>query len=138
MEPQSSQRTPLCSPAEFPLKNITERIISCALEVHSKLGPGLLESVYEEALSYEFELRDIKYSRQTEIFLKYKDKNIGRHRIDYLVENEIIVELKAVEVMHRIYEAQLLTYLKALEKKVGLLINFNVLRLKDGLKRLIV
>ena len=78
------------------------------------------------------------FSRQTEIFLKYKDKNIGRHRIDYLVENEIIVELKAVEVMHRIYEAQLLTYLRALEKKVGLLINFNVLRLKDGLKRLIV
>ena len=67
MEPQSSQRTPLCSPTEFPLKNITERIISCALEVHSKLGPGLLESVYEEALSYEFELRNIMFSRQTEI-----------------------------------------------------------------------
>ncbi len=126
------------TPEEFPLKDVTERIISCAIEVHKALGPGLLENVYEEALAYEFTLRGIKYQRQSEISLKYKGKDIGKHRIDYLVEDEVIVELKAVEVMNRIYEAQLLTYLKATGKRVGLLINFNIERLKDGIKRLII
>ena len=137
MKPQRAQRT-LCSQKEFPLKEVTERIISCAIEVHKALGPGLLENIYEEALAYEFVLRGIKYLRQSEISLKYKGKDIGKHRIDYLVEDEVIVELKAVEVMNRIYEAQLLTYLKATGKRVGLLINFNVERLKDGIKRLII
>jgi GxxExxY protein len=125
-------------PKEFPLKEITERIISCALEVHSTLGPGLLESVYEEALAQEFALRKISNIRQKEISLRYKGKDIGWHRIDYLVEDEVIVELKAVETLARIYEAQVLTYLRALDKRVGLLINFNVVRLKDGIKRLIL
>jgi len=138
MKPQRAQRIPLCSPKEFPLKDITERIISCAIEVHSRLGPGLLESVYEEALAHEFSLRGILHERQKEIGLKYKGKKAGKHRIDYLVENEVIVELKAVETMHRIYEAQLLTYLRATDKRVGLLINFNVKRLKEGIKRLII
>ena len=124
-------------PREFPLREITERIISCALEVHSTLGPGLLENVYEEALAHEFSLRKIKYIKQKEISLKYKGKDIGIHRIDYLVEDEVIVELKAVETLHKIYEAQILTYLRALDKRVGLLINFNVVRLKEGIKRLI-
>jgi GxxExxY protein len=128
---KSSQR-------EFPLKEITERIISCSLEVHSTLGPGLLESVYEEALAHEFSLRKIEYQRQREVSLKYKGKEIGKHRIDYLVEDKVVVELKAVETLHRIYEAQVLTYLRAMDKRVGLLINFNVVRLKEGLKRLIL
>jgi GxxExxY protein len=126
------------SPKEFPLKEVTERIISCALEVHSTLGPGLLESVYEEALAHEFTLRGIKYEKQKEISLKYKRKEIGKHRIDFLVENEVVLELKAVETMHKIYEAQILTYLRAMDKRVGLLINFNVERLKNGIKRLIL
>ena len=123
---------------EFPLKEITERIISCAIEVHKTLGPGLLESLYEEALGYEFKLRGIPYERQKGIELRYKGREIGQHRIDYLVENQVIVELKAVETMHKIYEAQILTYLKTMDKRVGLLINFNVERLKDGVKRLII
>jgi GxxExxY protein len=126
------------SPKEFPLKEVTERIISCAMEVHSTLGPGLLESVYEEALAHEFTLRVIKYEKQKEINLKYKGKEIGKHRIDFLVENEVVLELKAVETMNKIYEAQILTYLRAMNKSVGLLINFNVERLKDGIKRLIL
>ena len=138
MKTQSSQRNSLCAPKEFPLKAITEKIISCAIEVHSTLGPGLLESVYEEALAHEFGLRDIVYVRQKEISLKYKGKAVGKHRIDYLVEDEIIVELKAVEIIHNIYEAQVLTYLRAMDKRVGLLINFNVTRLKEGIKRLII
>ncbi len=98
----------------------------------------MLESIYEEALAYEFSLRKLRYDRQKEICLNYKGKDIGNHRIDYLVENEVIVELKAVETMHRIYEAQVLTYLRALGKRVALLINFNVIRLKEGIKRLIL
>ena len=137
MKPQRAQRFSLCSPNEFPLKEITEKVISCAIEVHSTFGPGLLESVYEEALGYEFTLRKIVYERQKEINLKYKGKEIGKHRIDFFVDNEVIVELKAVEALNRIYEAQLLTYLRAMGKRVGLLINFNVERLRDGIKRLI-
>ena len=126
------------SQKEYPLKEITGEIISCAIEVHSTLGPGLLENVYEEALSHEFTLRGITYDRQKEISLKYKGKDIGRHRIDFLVEDEVILELKAVEAMNKIYEAQLLTYLKAMDKRIGLLLNFNVERLKEGIKRLII
>ena len=122
----------------FPLKDITEKIISSAIEVHSTLGPGLLENIYEEALAYEFELRSIRYEKQKEIGLKYKDRDIGKHRIDFLVEDQVVVELKAVGTMHKIYEAQLLTYLKAMGRKVGLLINFNVEMLKDGIKRMIM
>ena len=126
------------SQKEFPLKEITERIISCAMEVHSTLGPGLLESVYEEALAQELSIRGITYEKQKEIILKYKGKDIGKHRIDFLIEDEVIVELKAVETMVNIYDAQILTYLKAMDKRVGLLINFNVERLKHGIKRLIL
>jgi GxxExxY protein len=138
MKPQSSQRKTLCTRNEYPHKDITGEIISCAIEVHSKLGPGLLESIYEEALAFEFELRNISCERQKEIFLKYKGRTMGKHRIDFLVENEVIVELKAVDVIHSIYKAQLLTYLRAMDKRVGLLLNFNVEKLKDGIKRLII
>ena len=122
----------------YPYKDITERIISCAIEVHSNLGPGLLESIYEEALAYEFTLQNIIFERQKEISLDYKGKEVGKHRIDFLIQNEVIIELKAVEAMNKVFEAQLLTYMKAMEKKVGLIINFNVSRLKDGIKRMIL
>lgn len=123
---------------DYPFKDITEKIISCAIEVHSMIGPGLLESVYEEALAHEFDLRGIKYQRQKEIKLLYKGKEIGIHRVDFIVEGEVILELKASEGINKIYEAQVLTYLRATKKRVGLLINFNVERLKEGIRRLIV
>jgi GxxExxY protein len=138
MKPQSAPRSSLCTQNNFPLRDITETIISCAMEVHSAIGPGLLESIYEEALAHEFSLRQVPFERQKAISLRYKGKDIGNHRIDFLVENAVILELKAVETMHRIYEAQVLTYLRAMEIKVGLLINFNVVRLKEGIKRLIL
>ena len=138
MKPQRTPSDSLSSPKEFPLKDLTGKIISCAIAVHSILGPGLLESVYEEALSCEFELRGIPFERQKEIFLMYKGRAVGKHRIDFLIEDQVILELKAVEVIHSIYEAQLLTYLRATGKRVGLLMNFNVERLKDGIKRLII
>jgi len=124
--------------AKYPHKDISEKIISCAIEVHNKLGPGLLESLYEEALAHEFSLRGIKYERQKELRLKYKAKEIGIHRVDFLVEDEVILELKASEEISRIYFVQVLTYLKASEKRVGLLINFNVERLREGIRRLIL
>lgn len=123
---------------EYPYKEITEGIIGAAIEVHTALGPGLLESIYEEALAYEFNLRKVRYERQKEISLKYKDILVGEHRIDFLVENNVIVELKSIETLHPIHEAQILTYLKATSKRIGLLLNFNVVQLKDGIKRFIL
>lgn len=128
----------LCSPKEFPLRDITERIIAAAIEVHSTLGPGLLEGVYEQALTYEFSLRGVDFERQKRIMLKYKGKSIGFHRIDFLIEKQVILEIKATNGISKIFQAQLLTYLRAMRKRVGLLINFNEERLKDGIKRLVL
>ncbi len=92
------------STREYPFKDITEKIIVSAIEVHSTLGPGLLESVYENALAYEFELRNIEFERQKEINLQYKGKDVGLHRIDFLIENEVILELKATDGISKIME----------------------------------
>jgi GxxExxY protein len=93
--PSGTPRKSLWTQKDFPLKDITQQILSCAIEVHSILGPGLLESVYEEALAHEFSLRKLRYEQQKEICLSYKGKAIGNHRIDYLVEDEVIVGIKA-------------------------------------------
>lgn len=135
---QSVPLSPQKQQKEFPLKDLTEKIISAAMEVHTKLGPGLLESLYEEALAYEFDLRNIKYERQKSINLIYKGKAIGDHRVDFLVENEVVLELKAVNQFTDIFKAQVLTYLKAMNKRVGLLVNFNVERLKNGIERIVL
>lgn len=120
-------------------ESITEKIIGAAIEVHRELGPGLLESAYEAALAYELSLREIRYERQKEMPVRYKGFLIEvGYRLDLLVEGHVIVELKAVTEMHPIYEAQLITYLRLSGCRVGLLINFNVPRLKDGLIRRIV
>ena len=138
MKPQRTQRKTLCTKYEYPHKDITSNILASAIEVHSNLGPGLLESVYEEALVIEFELKGIYFERQKEIDLKYKNRPIGKHRLDFLIENEVIVELKTVESIHNIHIAQVLTYLKATGKRIGLIINFNVELLKNGIKRLVI
>jgi GxxExxY protein len=137
-EPRRTRSFPLCAQNEYPLNDVTERIIACAIEVHSTLGPGLLESVYEEALAHELDLRSVNYEKQKEIALKFKGKDVGKHKIDFLIENAVVLELKAVESIHKIFDAQVLTYLRATNKRVGLLINFNVERLKYGIKRLIL
>jgi GxxExxY protein len=123
---------------EYPFKDITEKIISCAIEVHSSLGPGLLENLYEEAMEHELKSRGIAYKRQKELELKYKGNPIGNYRLDYLIENKVIVELKCVEAIKGIHVAQVLTYLKAENLRVGLLINFNVDKLKEGIRRVIL
>ena len=118
--------------------NITKEIIGAAIDVHRELGPGLMESIYEECLSIELTRRNISFEQQKIIPIIYKQQAIqSNFRLDLIVENKIIVELKAVEYLLPVHEAQLLTYLKSTECKIGLLINFNVPVLKNGIKRLI-
>jgi GxxExxY protein len=111
-------------------------ILDACITVHKIMGPGLLESIYEQCLMKEFELRMIKAKNQVPISLIYKTHELSRElKIDILVENEIILELKSSEIMHPVYEAQIISYLKLTNKKLGFLINFNVPVLKDGFKR---
>jgi len=119
------------------INQLTGDVIGAAIEVHKILGPGLLESTYEECLCHEFELRKIPYERQKELPIEYKDIKLDcGYRLDIVVANRLIVELKACESLQPIHEAQLLTYLKLTGIKVGLLINFNVPVLKEGIRRL--
>ncbi len=117
---------------------VTGQILDSCIEVHRNLGPGLLESTYEACLMKEFELRDIKAERQIKIPIRYKEFELDQdYRIDILVENEFIIELKAVETVLPIHKAQLITYLKLANKRIGFLINFNESRLIDGYSRVI-
>lgn len=118
--------------------SLTYKIIGCAIEVYKQLGPGLLESVYEQALIHELKLNDIPVESQVEIKVKYKGINITDSlRLDLLVDDSVIVELKSVEELKPIHHKQLLTYLRLMNKKVGLLINFNTNNLMDGIKRIV-
>lgn len=118
------------------LNELAGRVIGAALEVHSILGPGYLESVYEEALVRELEIRNISFERQKIVYLSYKGLQVGEGRLDLLIENELIVELKAIECFSTIHIAQALSYLKATQLRLCLLINFNVPSLKNGIKRI--
>ncbi|HOY33147.1 MAG TPA: GxxExxY protein [Bacteroidales bacterium] len=118
------------------INQITEKIIGCAIEVHKNLGPGLLESAYEECLVYELQSAGLKAERQIGVPVVYKDIRLDcGYRIDILVENKVIIELKTVDEFAPVHEAQILTYIKFASKKIGLLINFNVILLKNGIKR---
>lgn len=115
---------------------LTQSIIGAAIEVHRVLGVGLLESVYEEALCYEFQLRKIEFQRQVEIDVIYKGKIIKGQRIDLLVERQVVVELKSIAKLPEVAVAQVLSYLKATDLKRGLLINFGSAKLVDGIRRI--
>jgi GxxExxY protein len=118
------------------LNEITEKIIGCAIEVHKHLGPGLLESAYEECLAYELRDSGFKIDRQKAVPVVYKNIKLDcGYRIDILVKDRVVIELKSVEVLNPVHEAQILTYMKFANKDIGLLINFNVTLLKNGLKR---
>ena len=117
--------------------DINSKVIGAAIEVHKVLGPGLLESAYQDCLMYELDLIGISYESEIPIVLNYKGLIIGdAYRLDLLVENKVVVELKAVSKLLDIHKAQLLTYLKLTDKKLGLLINFNEILLKHGIKRI--
>ena len=118
------------------INQITEKIIGCAIAVHKELGPGLLESAYEECLMYELRQSGLNALRQVPVPVVYKEIKLDcGYRIDILVENEVIVELKTVDQFIPVHEAQILTYMKFAKKEIGLLINFNVVLLKNGIKR---
>lgn len=113
-------------------------ILDAAITVHRELGPGLLESAYELALARELELRGLSVKTQIAVELMYKDVSLGKaYVMDILAEDEIIIEIKSVEVMNPVYTAQLITYLKLANKHLGYLINFNIPLLKDGFKRIV-
>lgn len=116
---------------------LTEQVIGAAIEVHRELGPGLLEKVYEECLCRELELRGVPFRRQVVVPVMYKGERLESiYRCDLWVAGLVIVEAKAVEALHPIHEAQLLGYLKLMDQRLGLLINFNVKLLKQGIKRI--
>ena len=118
---------------------LSGKVIGCALEVHKQLGPGLLESAYERCLSYELLCAGIPHESQKELPIDYKGMELDcGYRVDLLVGGKLIVELKAVDKLSPIHEAQLLTYMKLAGVKTGLLMNFNVTRLKDGIKRFVL
>jgi GxxExxY protein len=119
------------------LDELSHRVIGAAIEVHRHLGPGFLESVYEEALCEELVLRDIPFARQVPIGVRYKGKQVGEARLDILVHDSVVLELKTVENIAPIHWAQVLSYLKATRLRLGLLINFNVSLLQRGIKRVI-
>jgi GxxExxY protein len=125
-------------PISKDINHLTGEVIGAAIEVHKVLGPGLLESAYEECLCRELELRKIPHERQKDLPVEYKGVKLDcGYRLDILVQNTLIVELKACESLQPIHEAQLLTYLKLTGIKLGLLINFNVPLLKQGIRRLV-
>lgn len=118
-----------------PHGELTEQIIAAAIEVHRVLGPGFLESLYEEATAHELELRNIPFERQKPIPIRYKEIIAGEHRLELLIDSKVVLELKAVEDFEDIHSATILSYTRATKTQVGLLINFNKPRLVDGIKR---
>ena len=119
--------------------DLSHRVIGCAIEVHRELGPGLLESTYEQCLARDLSLSGISFNLQHPLPVEYKGVRLDcGYRIDLLIEQKLIVELKAVEEIQGIHQAQLLTYMKLAGIKTGLLINFNVTKLQNGLKRYVL
>jgi len=117
---------------------LSEIIIGCAIRVHKSLGPGLLESSYEECLFYELQKVGLKVVKQKALPLIYEEVKLDcGYRVDFLVDNKVIIEIKSVEALNDIFLAQVLTYLKLSNCKLGLLINFNVMRLKEGIRRVV-
>lgn len=120
------------------LNDISQKVIGCGIEVHKQLGPGLLESTYEHCLAYELQLSGLHVERQKVLPVLYKEVHLDcGYRLDLLVEGEVIVELKAVDKLLPIHEAQVLTYLKLSQKRLGLLMNFNEKLLMKGVQRLV-
>jgi GxxExxY protein len=134
--PYENEEPPFVEP-DRELDALASAVIGAAIEVHRATGPGLDEASYENALAIEFRLRGIPFARQVIVTVAYKNENIGERRLDFLVNGQLILEIKAVEQLAPIHKAQVNTYLKITGFKLGLLINFNVPILKDGIKRIV-
>lgn len=136
MNRQSAEAARLPEP-DFALDEMARVVVQAAVEVHRVLGPGLLESVYEQALSVELALRGVRFVRQVPVVVIYKNVAIGEARLDFLVAERLVVELKACPGLLPIHFAQVLSYLKASDPSLGLLINFNVRLLRQGIRRVV-
>ena len=124
--------------AGMALNQLTEKVIGAAIEVHKELGPGYLEAVYEAALCHELKLRNIPFEKQHTIELLYKGEPVGEGRLDVLVAKRLIIELKSTDQLLPIHHAQVISYLRAMNLRLALLINFNVRLLRDGIRRIIL
>jgi GxxExxY protein len=120
------------------INKVTERIIGCAIEVHRVLRCGLFESIYRSALAIEFDSANLTYEREARLPAVYKGRLLGSYRVDFIVEDLVIVEIKSVEQLNPIFETQVLTYIRLAKKRVGLLVNFNSRLVRDGIQRFIV
>jgi GxxExxY protein len=120
------------------VRDLSYRVIGAAMEVHRVLGAGFLESVYGDALAVELEECGISFEKEVEVSVNYKGKRVGTGRMDFVIDRTIILELKAIESLRPVHEAQVISYLKMTGYPLGLLINFNVSLLKDGIRRLIL
>ena len=125
------------SPLSDELEAIIHRVIGCAIEVHRTLGPGLSEGIYEEAMTVEFELQGLSFSRQHHVIVEYKGRKLRRQRLDLVVEKQIVVELKAVDRLMYVHKNQLLSYLHATDLTVGLLFNFNAETVTGSMQRVV-
>jgi GxxExxY protein len=126
------------SPLSDQLEHLIHRVIGCGITVHRTLGPGYLESCYEEAMAIEMTHQRINYERQKPFVVQYRDQRVAEGRLDFLVERELVLELKAVRAFTPVDEAQAIAYLRATGNKIALLMNFNVPILKDGIRRIIL
>jgi len=129
-------RTTEYTEGKYPYSKITEKIIKCAIEVHKTLGPGFVENIYENALVYQMKQEKLRVEEQKLVPVLYRGIKVGQHRLDLLVENAVIVENKTVKEFNEIHQAQILSYLRATSKRIGLLINFG--KTKIEVKRIIL
>ena len=126
------------SPLPPELELLTEKVIGCAVQVHRTLGPGFLESIYRNALCLEFQLNGISFEHEKSVVIRYAGFSVGVHRLDLLVDDAVVIELKAVAGLEAAHSAQVLSYLKATGLRVGLLMNFGAPILKSGLRRFVL
>ena len=126
------------TPRKHELDWLTDKIIGCAIEVHRNLGPGLMEATYENAFCFELSAAELKFRRQVPYPILYKGGKIGEYRLDLVVEDAVVVEIKSVERLDPVFEAQVIAYLRISGKPVGLLINFNIDLLKKGIRRFVL
>ena len=123
---------------DYPCKELTEKIIGCAIRVHRELGPGYLEAIYENALAHELRKQGLRIERQRTAKVVYDGVEVGEHRADILVEGAVVVELKSVDQINSKHVAQVISTLKAVGAQVGLLLNFDEVRMVDGVRRVIL
>jgi len=137
-EPFDPHRVKYAEGNDFPHDELAQRVIGAAIEVHRTMGAGHAESAYELALAIEFEIRNIQFQKQYPIQLHYKGRLVGEGRLDFLVENELILELKAIDTLKPVHMSQVISYLRMTGKQRALLINFNEPLLKHGIKRIVL